>query len=300
MHESDVSKIDGRLLRLFLTVYDAGSVSRAAAALDLNQSTVSHGIERLRASLQDPLFVKSGRGIAPTDFASHFAPTAREILALLEGIDRNTSYDPAKDREAITIAANVAELIPELRRIREQVLSANHDLPVRFIELGSSGNLEMALEHGGADVAVVARPSTYPIAVNWVEYFHDPHVCYFDNAVRGPIGAIQDYRDARHAVLDFDGGRLSVVARQLRELGVERRVVLSVPSTYALGQLMTGTDLVATMRRRLHQSVFSHLNFCALPFPIGDVRFDLVWHKRAHASKKNQWIRKIALEAREG
>ena len=293
MREADVSKFDGRLLKLFLTVYDTGSVSRAADLLDLNQSTVSHGLDRLRSGLGDPLFVKFGRGIRPTEFAAFVAPTIREIVALLEGLRQKRSYDPSKDDKALTIAGNISELIPEIVTLRQSIALQAPQLELRFIELGSRENIEPLLETGQADVVITARLTAYSSALCWSDFIHDRNVCFFDSRRRGPVASIEDYASAKHAVLDFGGSKLSTVALKLNELSISRNIQLSAPNTYCLAQLMTGTDYVATMQSRLSGSVFRDLSYCEAPVPLPDVYFDLVWHKRSDASPRNQWIREL-------
>ena len=44
----------------------SGSVTAAADELGVTQSAVSHALQKLRAIVRDPLFVKSGRGIVAT------------------------------------------------------------------------------------------------------------------------------------------------------------------------------------------------------------------------------------------
>jgi hypothetical protein len=66
MSELDHLDLDGHLLRLLLAVVDEGSITRAAQRLGVTQSAVSHLLDKLRAIVGDPLFVKSGRGIVAT------------------------------------------------------------------------------------------------------------------------------------------------------------------------------------------------------------------------------------------
>ena len=61
MSEIDHLDLDGHALRLLLAVHEEGSITRAAMRLGVTQSAVSHGLERLRQILGDPLFVKIGR-----------------------------------------------------------------------------------------------------------------------------------------------------------------------------------------------------------------------------------------------
>jgi DNA-binding transcriptional LysR family regulator len=66
------------LWRTFLAAHRSGSVSAAARALGLAQSSVTTQLQSLEASIGEPLFVRHARGILPT-------PRADELAARLSG-----------------------------------------------------------------------------------------------------------------------------------------------------------------------------------------------------------------------
>jgi DNA-binding transcriptional LysR family regulator len=61
------------VLRTFLAVYRAGSVTRGAELLGLSQPTVTAQIRSLEADLGQPLFERLPRGMAPTVAADELA-----------------------------------------------------------------------------------------------------------------------------------------------------------------------------------------------------------------------------------
>ena len=66
MNEIDLSRADLNLLVLFETVLTERHVGRAAERLNLTPSAVSHGLGRLRRTMNDPLFLRTPRGVVPT------------------------------------------------------------------------------------------------------------------------------------------------------------------------------------------------------------------------------------------
>lgn len=62
----DLKKFDLNLLVIFECIYQHLSISKAAETLYITPSAVSQSLQRLRAQLNDPLFVRSGKGITPT------------------------------------------------------------------------------------------------------------------------------------------------------------------------------------------------------------------------------------------
>ena len=62
--------IDLNLLRTFVIVYRARSITRAAETLRLSQPAVSHALKRLRDHFDDPLFIRTRSGVG-TDTPCH-------------------------------------------------------------------------------------------------------------------------------------------------------------------------------------------------------------------------------------
>jgi DNA-binding transcriptional LysR family regulator len=62
----NISGLDLNLFRVFQAVLEEGSTVRAAKRLSVTQSAVSNAIARLRDAIDDPLFVRSGRGLRST------------------------------------------------------------------------------------------------------------------------------------------------------------------------------------------------------------------------------------------
>ncbi|CUH86428.1 Nodulation protein D 2 [Phaeobacter sp. CECT 5382] len=297
MRDVDTSQISGRLLKVFITVFDEMSVSKAAAQLESSQSTISHNLEKLRSILGDTLFLQSGRGIIPSARAEVLAPKIRLLLAELEILADGSEYDPEKDRSAATIATNGSTLAPELDQVRKLIWSKIPDKKLIFRELGSRANLESVLDKGKADIAVTARPFHYPDLLVSQELFAEKSVIFYDPNFRKPIETINEYCTARHVNLDFGGSVKSVVETTLETLGLSRNIVISVPNVWFLAQTLKGTDLVATLPALLKKSAFQDLETCDLPISIPPVHFDLVWHRRYDDSARISWIRSQLTEA---
>jgi LysR family transcriptional regulator, mexEF-oprN operon transcriptional activator len=98
MNENYGRDLDLNLLRVFVVVASAGSVTRAAGQLYLTQPAVSAALRRLQSAVGAPLFVRSGRGLALSQRGQKLLDSARPLLeglvaATLEpgGFDRKTS-----------------------------------------------------------------------------------------------------------------------------------------------------------------------------------------------------------------
>jgi len=164
-----LGRVDLNLFRVFDVIHRERNLTRAAAVLHLSQSAISHALARLREQLGDPLFIREGRGVAPTPVALRLAPVVSEALALLQGgVDRLQQFDPTRDSrtfilnmpeqlEPLLLPPIVAALRPHLPRVGVRSTS------VRWGEL----KLEMAAGHIDLAVATeeaLAQPEQAPVA----------------------------------------------------------------------------------------------------------------------------------------
>ncbi|MGI9477169.1 MAG: LysR family transcriptional regulator [Hyphomicrobiaceae bacterium] len=293
MRNSDHLAISGRLLTVFLTVYDTNSVGRAAEALDINQSSVSHSLDNLRTILGDQLFIKQGRGITPTERAIALAPEVRSLLASLEGMIRRSDYDPMSDDRAVRLAGNVDALSYLFSEVRDRLFAAAPNLKLQFIEAGARNSFERLLDLRQADVVVGARALNYSGALISEELMTSRMVCYTDRNVRKSIRSLRTYVSARHAVVDFGAPGKSIVDEAMEVHSVQRNIALRAPSFHVLGKMVEGTDLVATMPEYLGKTVFASFAKSRPPLPIPDVKVDMVWHRRSDRSARNIWLREL-------
>ncbi len=88
--------IDLNLLVVFEAIYTAGNISHAAKLLNLTQPTISDALARLRDTVDDPLFVRAGRGVEPTPKAMQMIGPVRDALRMIQsGVGKNAEFDPA-------------------------------------------------------------------------------------------------------------------------------------------------------------------------------------------------------------
>ncbi len=82
---------DWALYRTLLSVLDEGSLSAAARALGLTQPTVARHIDSLEATLGVDLFIRSQRGLEPTDLAFSLHAQARIMATTAAALLRTAS-----------------------------------------------------------------------------------------------------------------------------------------------------------------------------------------------------------------
>ncbi|MDB4116179.1 LysR family transcriptional regulator, partial [Planktomarina sp.] len=119
--------LDGHIIHTFLTILEYSSVSLAAEKLDITQSAVSHTLAKLRRILGDPLFVRSGQGLTPTETALSLKDPVLQVLDSLQGLTNKRFFDPKTELMQFTIAANDMQrdlIFPQLlRETKEEGIS---------------------------------------------------------------------------------------------------------------------------------------------------------------------------------
>lgn len=147
----NLTPIDARLLRAFVTVASEGHVSRAAAKLFLSQPAVSLQLRELQTSLQLQLIRRTAHGIALTGDGEALLPHARHAL------DGLGEFTVAAQRLATRVRGKLRVgtiLDPEFTRLgaflRELVLHTPDIRPE--LQHGMSGDTLTRLLAGEIDV----------------------------------------------------------------------------------------------------------------------------------------------------
>ncbi|RJG42206.1 LysR family transcriptional regulator [Motilimonas pumila] len=88
--------LDLNHLKAFVAVYKTGSTQHAAVRLARSQSYISKVLMQLRQDLQDPLFVRTGKGLEPTSYAHSIAPKIERALEQLQQALAPDEFDPSR------------------------------------------------------------------------------------------------------------------------------------------------------------------------------------------------------------
>src|ERR1700755_3334344 len=99
-----LSRVDLNLLVVFDAVLVERHVARAAGRLNLTPSAVSHALGRLRNLLNDPLFLRTPKGVVPTARALELAAPIADVLARVRSVMATaTPFDPSTSTRRVAI-----------------------------------------------------------------------------------------------------------------------------------------------------------------------------------------------------
>lgn len=143
-------------LHMFVQVSKAGSLSKAAAALETAPSLVSRNISMLEREWGGAVFQRTGRGIVLTDFGARMLPNAIALLDQSSQLDEMARATSKRPTGLVRLG-----IIPSLAT---SVMSAlTGDLQARtpqvrlMVREGLSGHIDEWLAADAIDLAVVNR-----------------------------------------------------------------------------------------------------------------------------------------------
>lgn len=247
-----IEKLELSHLRMLSAVYEHGTVSAAAEALDVSQQAVSLQLKRVREILGDPLFVRTGQGMVPTAYGQSIRPHVQQVLALVHAIPMPASIRLQDIERSLSICATdhtqriiVDDLIRELRRAAPRVR-----VKVSNIE---SASLVRRMQEGDIDLALTSN-SYVPEGLQSTPLFAERYVCVAGRPLTQGPGALtleslvaHDFLVVSPAVPGFDGSAGSWFEQQ----GLRRRVVASVPSFFMAMAYLQRSEMVAFVPSRL-------------------------------------------------
>lgn len=146
-----MENLDSHLLRTFLVVAGAGSMTDGAERIRRSQSATSIQIKRLEAILGQPVFERHGRGIALTETGRRLLPLAQEVTASLDSALREFSNTSVKGKLQLGIPdeygrAKLTRIIAQFARRHPGVeLDVTCALSTGFTAALNRGELDLAI-----------------------------------------------------------------------------------------------------------------------------------------------------------
>ncbi|WP_142846239.1 LysR family transcriptional regulator [Telmatospirillum sp. J64-1] len=288
MSNFDYLDLNGRTLRLFLTVIEEGSVTAAAERLNLTQSAVSHSLEKLREITGEALFVRSGRGIAATAHALALADRARKILDGMKTFTTGADFHPTGSHLRLVIAANDLQRDLMLPPFLRQLEDAGAEVSLRVVPSGMPG--ADLLRHDRCDLVITPRPPA-GLDIMQKRLLTDRYVCFYDAQMRPPPETLADYLHARHVTVVHDNDHGLEFDQMLTERGIRRDVAITVPNFAGVPPFLRGSPRLATLPSLLASGIMQGFAMAPMPMEDYELPFFMVWHGRNQHDPRHSWLR---------
>ena len=147
LNQISLSRVDLNLLVLFHTVLEEGHVTRAAGRLNLTPSAVSHSLGRLRYLFNDPLFLRTPKGVVPTARALELGEPVADILARVGRVMASAApFDAATSSRRFVIGAPDAIMASVMVPLSERLSRKAPRVEIGLIHL-MPGRHASSVEH---------------------------------------------------------------------------------------------------------------------------------------------------------
>lgn len=286
----------------FLLVIEAilehRTITRAAQALDVSQSALSHALTRLRTRLGDPLFVRVGGEMQPTPLVVRLAePINRSLRIIREEVLSAPEFDPATTTRVFNLAVGEVGafiIIPRvLRLLRNRAPNAHVSTrDVARHEIGA------ALDDGRVDVAIGYYPELKASVYQQLLFTRT-----FVGIVRednSRVGQRLTVRQLRTVPIVRAPSTLAINRWLDRQLGQEQMgIMMETPYVMALAPILAETDWMGIVTEELVPAFRKLAPLRAVTLPPGLPRIPVRqhWHRRLKDDAPNRFIRQVIYDA---
>lgn len=302
----NILRFDLNLLRVLNALLREQSTVRAGQRLRLSQPAVSASLKRLREALDDPLFVRQGQRLVPTEYAKSLeVPLQRHLDELFELLMGPKAFDPLDATLSFKVAGTdfFAEmLMPPLAALLNRVAP---NVMVQLVEMVPDKQI-MMLENHEIDLVLIPK-KTIPDWMDCALVFHSRFVVIarlghprLERAGLKPGDTIPIdlFCDLGHVVFSPEGKLKAMGDTALMRIGRERRVVMTLPVFGGICNTVADSDLVALLPEPLALKMAGRLGlgiYCA-PISIDPAQICMMWHKRNAGHPAHRWLRDMVMQ----
>jgi DNA-binding transcriptional LysR family regulator len=299
----NLANVDLDLFVVLHAVLTERSATRAAARLHITRPAVSNALARLRLVLNDPLVVRSARGLVPTPRAMEIAPIVASALEQISAVVTQTAtFDPSTTTRRFTIACSDSEQISILPAVFSEF---RRRLPAASLRVAGIDQMLATggLSSGEVDVMIATMP-TAPAGLRMDLLLTDHFVCIA--RIRHPslhrkvtsaqFWALPHVDVALLADRPTFGSRLAEMMETKH--GRTRRVALTAPNFMCAAMAAARTDWLVTLPASLAAALAKLLpiQILKMPFELPPIPTHLVWHPRADTDAGARLFRKMVID----
>jgi DNA-binding transcriptional LysR family regulator len=290
-----VLNIDLSLLRVFLQIYDTGSLSKSSHFLGLSQPGVSLALKRLKDHFEDPLFIRTPKGMVPTVFAQALQPyIKRSAESLQASLDFQLNFVPESSDRKFRLGISEFGQLLLLPRLLERLSCVAPGVQVDVVAI--THDIQDQLSEGLIDLVLGAA---YPLRDHFfqqllIESSYTGLVSQ-DHPEVGDDITQQQYERVSHMTIRNQTSGFYLVNRQLESLGIRRKFSANLSNYTSAAIILHMTNYFITTPVRVADVLMQlgKLKKVRLPFDLSPMKFMQHWHARQDADPGNMWLREI-------
>jgi DNA-binding transcriptional LysR family regulator len=297
MTTRNIRQTDLNLLIALNVILEERNVTRAADRLGLTQSAASRMLGRLRATFDDPLFVRTSRGLTPTKRALDIAgPLQQYLFGLEKLLGEGEEFDPGTAQRRFRIAAidyvQATLLAPLVAKLQTQA-------PLIDFEIRQpSSDSERDLDAGVLDLLLMPQQPSAP-GVIWTPLYRDGYTCVVWSRHRAHRLTLSAFAAMEHVLVAPRERAGGIVDAVLEKNGLSRRVAVQASTFLIVPYLLIGTTRIATVPERMAcELVRAHpLKMLKPPVAIPGFTMCQAWHEIHRNDPGHRWLREGLVRA---
>lgn len=268
--------MDLNLLTTFLAVYKHRSITVASEELDLTQPAVSSAIKRLEAVVGKTLFVREGRGIAPTGAAVALAHRVEDPISIINSVVASDDVLNVYCTESmIPLLANVErvnfiEAPLDEEQLFDALITQKVDLVIDVISNKRHSLVEEVLFD---DEAVCLTRKAHPRIADSLSY--------------------EQYFDEKHIALKVRRSEMNTIDFLSDKPIQPRKISIETSSISSMLMLASTTDYIASSTRSLANLLAPklELNIHPIPLELQPIKFRMLYHRRYANDSQHMEVR---------
>lgn len=285
---------DLNLLIVLDVLIEECSVKRAADRMGMSAPSMSRALARIRETLGDPILVRAGRQLVPTERALALRQRVHDAVEQASAVLRPEGPVPFATLERrFTIRANDAVIGAFASRLLARIAAKASKVVVRFAPEGETD--DDALREGRIDLDIGALREMGP-EVRVQTICRDRHVGIVrpEHPILSGTVTVERFAAFEHISVSRRGRAEGPIDRALAERGLRRRIALIVPSVHAALFALPHSDLVGLIPTLALQGVEDlgmALRTFEIPLPLDTVVIAQAWHPRFDHDAVHRFLR---------
>ena len=294
----NLRSVNLNLLTIFDAIFTELNLSRAADKIGMSQPAMSAALGRLRITLNDELFIRTGRGLKPTPRALELQHPIRDILDRISSTLSDTErFEPGSSERIFTLASvdyGGVMIIPKLLQYLQHIKS-----PVKMnLWPQYESDLTERMHFGAIDFAIDNIPIT-DNAFHTEVLTRERAFCLVrkDHPDIRDTLTLEQFLDAEHVVLYPQGDRISQLDEHMIAKGLRRKYGVKVPNFFNMPYIVQSTDLICGLPESMARHFARLHDLRVLPAPIDDwvATYYLMWHCYLDNDPGHKWLRDIII-----
>ena len=307
MNKKNINSVDLNLFKVLNALIETRNVTAAANMLGLSQPAVSHALNRLRALFDDDLFIRTPKGMQPTERCLVVSNRVSDnIKELVEAVQPQGDFVPKEATSTVRIAMGdlLTGLLPVIFMPKAAQLAPLLDfriLPARgLIKEVAEQSIHGNLDRGEIDLAFFWDydvPSRFSFqALGSIDYICVGSV---ENPDFSDVLSRQYYEETPHVSTTSIDAPTTRFDRELKANGSERNVKLRVPHYSAAMTVASQSRMIASIPRILATTARERYGLKIAEIPVrSPVRsIIMIWHKSRENEALHKWLREFVADS---